>query len=253
MEDKPLRLHVESGIARITLARPDRHNALDAGAITLFRELLERVAGDPGARVLLLTGEGERTFCSGAALGELERGELSGETFDALATQLAALELPSVCALNGSVYGGGAEIALACDYRIGVEGMRLLVPAARIGLCYPPAGIGRYVAKLGADAAMRILMGAEEFDAEGLRTLGYLHRVVAAERLAAEAGALAAHLAALAPLAVRAMKRLVGDAARGRTDAAMAARLAGTCAASADLREGLAARREKRAPRFGGS
>jgi enoyl-CoA hydratase/carnithine racemase len=253
MHDAPLLLDIDAGVARITLARPEQHNALGAAAIGRFHALLRDVEADPGVRALLLTGSGERTFCSGAALDELERGELSGEMFDTLTTRLAELPLPTVCALNGSVYGGGAEIALACDYRIGVEGMRLLVPAARIGLCYPLEGLGRYVAKLGADASLRILMAAEEFDTAGLREIGYLHRVVAPEQLATEAAALARRLAALAPMAVRSMKRIIGAIAQGRADPAEARGLIDACAASADLREGLAARREKRTARFTGS
>ena len=252
MSDDTVRISHEGSVARITLARAEQHNALGAAGIARFREVLDHVAGNPRIRVLLLTGEGERTFCSGAALDELERGELSGEMFDTLTTQLATLPQPSVCALNGSVYGGGAEIALACDYRMGVEGMRLLVPAARIGLCYPPAGIARYVARLGADAALRILAGAEEFDAQALHSMGYLHRIVPRKVLATESAALTAHLAALAPLAVRAMKQAVMDAAHGRLDMTAARHAADACAASEDLREGLAARREKRLPRFTG-
>lgn len=252
MPKAPVTLAIDGAIARITLARPEQHNALGAQEIALFRALLEEIERDAGVRVLVLRGSGARTFCSGAALDELESGELSGAQFDSLTSQLATLSVPSVCALNGSVYGGGAEIALCCDYRIGVEGMRALVPAARIGLCYPLNGLQRYVDKLGLGAAKRILVGAEEFNAEGLLALGYLHRVVAAEHLDAEAETLARHLAGLAPLAVRAMKRLLGTIANGTLDRAEAERLTRQCAESDDLKEGLAAQRERRAPRFAG-
>jgi enoyl-CoA hydratase/carnithine racemase len=253
MQKPALGLEKRNGIATITLARPAQHNALGNAEIGLFRQLLETVAHDVSTRVLLITGEGERTFCSGASLDELESGSLSGEMFDALTSQVAAMPIPTVCALNGSVYGGGAEIALSCDYRIGVEGMRLLVPAARIGLCYPLEGLRRYVDTLGLGAATRILVGAEQFDAAQLLAIGYLHRVVEPERLGAEAKALASHLAGLAPLAVRAMKRLLGAIAAGTLDREDAIRMLQACAGSQDLKEGLAARREGRAARFGGN
>jgi enoyl-CoA hydratase/carnithine racemase len=253
MHGEPVLLAIDGAVARLTLARPAQHNALGAAEIARLGELLDDAVRHPDVRALVLTATGDRTFCSGAALDELEDGSLSGARFDALTAHIATLELPTVCALNGSVYGGGAEIALACDYRIGVEGMRLLVPAARIGLCYPPGGIRRYVAKLGLDTTLRILMGAEEFDAEVLHRTGYLHRVVAAERLADEADALARHLAALAPLAVRAMKRIAHEAANGTLDLRRAEATARACTESADLAEGLRARREKRAPRFAGN
>jgi enoyl-CoA hydratase/carnithine racemase len=246
-------LEQRNHVARITLNLPTRHNALGAVEIARLVEVLADVERDAGTRVVVLSGAGERTFCSGAALGELQRGELSGETWSALTDRLAGLALPTVCVLNGNVYGGGAEIALACDYRIGVDSMRLLVPAARIGLCYPLAGLQRYVDKLGLSAAKRILVVSEELDAENLRLIGFLHRSVAREQLAAEEAALAAQLAGLAPLAVRTMKRLLGDIACGELDRDAAVAAIRACEESTDLQEGLAAQRERRAPRFTGA
>jgi enoyl-CoA hydratase/carnithine racemase len=130
--------------------------------------------------------------------------------------------------------------------------MRIRVPAARIGLCYPLSGLQRYVGKLGLDVATRMLVGAEEFDAQGLREAGFLHRVLPREQLQAQAMDLAQSLADLAPLAVRTMKRLLGQIARGDLDARVAQLAIDACSASADLQEGLSAQREKRTPRFSG-
>jgi len=252
MSDDPILFSRDGHIARITLNNPAQHNALGAAEISRFRDCLCAVEADPSLRVLLLTGNGERTFCAGASLKQFQSGDMSGELFSTLTDQLAALPIPSVCALNGNVFGGGAEIALCCDYRIGVDELRLLVPAARIGICYPLNGLQRYVDKLGLGAAKRILVASEELAAETLLAIGFLHRAVPRERLGAESEAFARHLAGLAPLAVRAMKQILGGIARGDMDSAAAARLAQQCAQSHDLQEGLAAQREKRAPRFTG-
>lgn len=252
MSDDTILFSRHGHIARITLNDPARHNALGAAEISRLRDCLGAVAADPALRVLLLTGNGERTFCAGASLKQFQSGDMSGELFSTLTDQLAALPIPSVCALNGNVFGGGAEIALCCDYRIGVDDVRLLVPAARIGICYPLNGLQRYVDKLGLGAAKRILVASEELAAETLLAIGFLHRVVPRERLGAESEAFARHLAGLAPLAVRAMKQILGGIARGEIDMKEAARLAQRCAESQDLQEGLAAQREKRAPRFTG-
>jgi enoyl-CoA hydratase/carnithine racemase len=252
MSDDTILFSRDGHIARITLNNPARHNALGAAEISRLRDCLGTVATDPALRVLLLTGNGEHTFCAGASLKQFQSGDMSGELFSTLTDQLAALPIPSVCALNGNVFGGGAEIALCCDYRIGVDDVRLLVPAARIGICYPLNGLQRYVDKLGLGAAKRILVASEELAAETLLAIGFLHRAVPRERLGAESEAFARHLAGLAPLAVRAMKQILGGIARGDMDSATASRLAQECAQSRDLQEGLAAQREKRAPRFTG-
>lgn len=253
MPESPLLLSIERHIARITLNNPETHNALGREEIELFRSLLTRAQADPQVRVLLLDARGERTFCAGASLKQLQAGDLSGDMFNTLTEQLAALRIPSVCALNGNVFGGGAEIALCCDYRIGVSGSRMLVPAARIGLCYPPGGLRRYVDKLGLSAAKRILVASEELTADSMLVIGFLHRVVEREALERESLAFAAHLAGLAPLAVQAMKELLGSIAGGNLDPALAERHVRNCALSADLQEGLAAQRERRAARFQGN
>jgi enoyl-CoA hydratase/carnithine racemase len=252
MQAQSILLERGDHIARITLNLPARHNAMGAAEIERLTAVLDEVEQDGETRAVVLTGAGERTFCSGAALGQLQSGAMSGETWSTLTDRLAALALPTVCVLNGNVYGGGAEIALACDYRIGVDSLRLLVPAARIGLCYPLAGLQRYVDKLGLSAAKRILVVAEELDAAELRLIGFLHRAVPRERLEAESAALATHLAGLAPLAVRGMKRLLGAIARGELDREDALATIRRCAESGDLQEGLAAQRERRAPVFRG-
>jgi len=252
MSEAGFELTRTSGVACIRLARPQQHNSLGSADIRALREALAAIGADAELRVLLLTGAGERSFCSGASLKELASGEMSGELFSTLTDALASLELPTVCALNGDAWGGGAELALCCDYRLGVEGMRMRVPAARIGLCYPLSGLQRYVGKLGLDVATRMLVGAEEFDAQSLREAGFLHRVLPREQLQAQAMDLAQSLADLAPLAVRTMKRLLGQIARGDLDARAAQLAIDACSASADLQEGLSAQREKRKPRFSG-
>lgn len=252
MAEPGFEMTMAGDVACIRLARPEQHNSLGRADIEALCARFSALRADPAVRVLLLTGAGERTFCSGASLKELAGGTMSGEVFSTLTDALAALEIPTICALNGDAWGGGAELALCCDYRFGVQGMRLRVPAAQIGLCYPLAGLQRYVDRLGPDLAIRLLVCAEEFDAPALQTAGYLHRVLPREQLLPEASALAERLSALAPLAVKTMKRLLGEIARGQLDAPSARSAIEACATSADLQEGLAAQREKRAPRFNG-
>jgi len=240
-------------IGKLLLNIPERHNSLGRGELEAIQACLEEVAADPQVRVLVLTGAGDKTFCAGASLGELGAGEISDNCFQATTGQLAALQTPTICALNGSVYGGGVEMALSCDFRIGVSGTRLQVPAAAIGLCYPPEGINRFVERLGVNLAKRILVASEEFDAEQMLEIGFLDHLVLPGQLDDRTDELAQHIAGLAPLAVRAMKAILQQSAAGSINPEVAGELSRQCLESEDLQEGFAAKREKRAARFKGA
>ncbi|WP_181164467.1 enoyl-CoA hydratase/isomerase family protein [Amaricoccus solimangrovi] len=236
---------------RLTLNRPEAHNALDAAALGALRETLEAWA-EEDLRALVLTGTGG-SFCSGVSLGDV--AELDFATDNPLTRLCDTLErfpAPTIAALNGGVYGGGVELALACDFRVGVTGMRAFAPPARLGIHYEPAGIDRAIQRLGAQMARRIFLLAEEFEAEALLAHGFLDHLVAPEALDAKVSGMTATLEGLAPLAVRGMKRTILELTRGALDAEAARTRVAACFASADHAEGLAARKERRAPRFEG-
>ena len=239
-------------IARITLNMPQSHNALGREELQTFEELLSRVEADAEVRSLVITGAGEKTFCAGASLKQLGAGELDDDSFQKATTRLAQVEVPTICALNGSVFGGGVELALSCDFRIGVEGARMRVPAAAFGLCYPVSGIKLFAERLGLTVAKRILVASEEFDAEAMLGIGFLDHLVLRSQLEDQAMSLAERIAGLAPLTVRAMKKILQQAASGSVNLDEARELSELCMRSQDLQEGLAAQREKRRPRFSG-
>lgn len=246
------RLELAGPVARIVLDRPERHNSLEAADLARFREHLAAVEDDESIRVLIVTGSGDATFCSGASLGQIESGEMSGHVFETLTVDLASVRVPTVCALNGSAYGGGAELALCCDFRIGVFGTRLSVPASSLGICYPASGLRRYLTELGPAVTRRIMLAGEELDAEEMLRVGFLDRLVSPLELEGATDELATHLAGTAPLAVQAMKRILRGLSLGRLDADEADALIARCQDSDDLHEGLRARREGRAPVFRG-
>ncbi len=204
-------------------------------------------------RVLVLTGSGQATFCAGASLGQIDSGEMNGQVFEELTDALSSVKVPSICALNGSAFGGGVELALCCDFRIGVAGSRVAVPAARLGLCYPLGGIERFVSALGPGVTARLLLAAEELEDAEMLASGFLHALVPPGELERATDELASRLASLAPLAVQAMKRLVREAALGSVDEPAARELIARCARSDDFREGMRARREGRTPDFRGT
>lgn len=244
----------DDGVATITLRRPQHRNRLHREDLHRLREHFAALHDDPRARVLVLTGEGE-AFSAGFHIGELDAADnatadpyLFEETVDAL----EALPLPTVARLNGSVYGGGTDLALACDFRIGVDTLSLRMAAAGLGLHYYPSGLQRYVERLGLGAAKRLFLLAEVVPAAELLRIGYLDEAVPADRLDARVQYIVDTLAGNAPLAVRLMKLSLNEVARGRLDLPTIRRRESLCATSADLREGLAAFAARRKPQFQG-
>ncbi|HTZ37638.1 MAG TPA: enoyl-CoA hydratase/isomerase family protein, partial [Stellaceae bacterium] len=238
---------IDDGRATIRLNRPREHNRIEPDDLALLRETFTRIDRDPAVRVLVLTGTG-RSFSSGyhiGALVEQKAGRLPPQggdaSFETVVNRLEALRIPTIAALQGSVYGGATDLALACDFRIGVAGIRMLMPAARLGIVYYPSGLERYVSRLGLAAAKRLFLTAEPIDAEAMRRIGYLDEVVPAEALAARVDALAATLASNAPLALAGLKRALNEAAVGRLDRDALAAARERSAASADHAEALQA------------
>ncbi|MFK8050991.1 MAG: enoyl-CoA hydratase/isomerase family protein [Halioglobus sp.] len=240
-------------VGRLTLNNPEQHNSLGADEFSAIQHYLEQLSKDDQVRVLIVTGTGSKTFCAGASLKQLGSGQIDGDSFQATTDQLASLAIPTICSLNGNVFGGGVELALSCDFRIGIEGSRLRVPAAAIGLCYPLSGMQRFVERLGINMAKRILLAAEEFDAQAMLEIGFLDHLVEAQQLERHTASLADNLAAMAPLAVRAMKDILQQAATGEIDMDSAKALSRQCQESTDLVEGFTAQREKRTPIFTGN
>jgi enoyl-CoA hydratase/carnithine racemase len=250
--------------ATIRLNRPRQHNRIEPDDLAVLRETFARIDDDPRVRVLVLTGTG-KSFSSGYHIGALverhaakpdnapgNEAEPGGDSFERTVDRLEALRVPTIAALNGSVYGGSTDLALACDFRIGVEGMQLLMPAARLGIVYYPSGIERYVARLGIGAAKKLFLTAQPIDTQEMLRIGYLDECVPAPGLAAQVDALAATLAGNAPLALAGLKRAINEIAGGRLDRTELADARARCAASEDHAEALHAWGEKRAPVFRG-
>jgi enoyl-CoA hydratase/carnithine racemase len=254
-------LHIDeaSGRATLSLQRPQQANRLHREDLLALQQLLahlhERVHAQDGLRVLVLQSSGP-VFCAGFNLQEISQSAQAAaadpQLFERTVDALAALPLPTVARLQGGVYGGATDLALACDFRIGVPDTTLRMPAAHLGLHFYPGGLRRFVAKLGLAQAKRLFLLAPTVPAEELLRIGYLDRLVPADTLDAEVDALAAALAAGAPLAVQGMKLSLDEIAGGGFELDSLRAREARCAASDDLREGLQALAEKRAPRFNG-
>ena len=250
-------LIISEGRAVVRLSRPREHNRLEPADLTVLREIFDRVDADPSIRVLVITGTG-KSFSSGFHIGALaERKATTSDdqdpdAFQKMVDRLENLRVPTIAALNGGVYGGATDLALACDFRIGVPGMKMFMPASRLGIVYYPSGLRRYVNRLGLAAAKKLFLTAQPMETEELRRIGYLDEIVTPETLMARVEELAHQMTANAPLSLAGHKRALNQVAAGQLDLDELARVRKACAASEDHKEALAAWAAKRAPVFKG-
>jgi enoyl-CoA hydratase/carnithine racemase len=253
--------HVQDGVAVVTLNRPERRNALTRPMLEDLGAVLREVESDDDIACLVLTGAGG-AFCAG---GDLSRFD---ELHDARAYRHVAhrltdlvesverLEKPVVAAIDGVVTGAGLALALACDWRIGTPGARILFREGRVGLVPTHGGLTRLVKLLGLAKAKEALLGGEDLDAEAARGAGLLSELApGADELPALAHARVDKMLGRAPLSFAAAKRLLHLAADvDQHSAIVAESLAQTALLqSDDHREGLAAVRERREPAFRGA
>ena len=241
--------------ATIRLNRPRHLNRLQPEDLDALLKLFDRIEADSTIRALVLTGTG-RAFSAGYDLGSIAeraanaREQTAGSAFEVVVNRLEDLAVPTICRINGGVYGGSTDLALACDFRIGVDTCEMFMPAARLGLHYYKSGIRRYVSRLGLDNAKKLFLTAQKIGATEMLRIGYLTAVAPAEALDAEVDKLAAILAGNAPVAMRGMKRTINEIARGALDEDAADQRHRDSMRGAEIKEGIKAFAEKRPPRF---
>ncbi len=255
MTDRRIRLTIDGGIARLTIDRPEKLNALDADMVdALARECREIERSS--ARVVILSGEG-KAFSAGGDIAAW-----SGEAPDnfgrfwvreghAAFDALARLRQPVIAVLDGHALGGGLELAATADLRIAEEQIRIGQPETGLGIIPGWSGTQRAVRRFGAQTVRRMAVFGEVFSAEEARALGIVDHVVPTGTALAKAEDLAARVLKRGPRATELAKMMIA-AAEGEETGRVVESLAGALAAgSAELQEGLAAFRDKRAPDFG--
>jgi enoyl-CoA hydratase len=250
---------VASGLARITVNRPDKLNALNGTVIRELGEAAEAAANDPAVRAVILTGAGPKAFVAGADIGELTtQGPMDGRA-RARAGQLVFrafehMNKPVIAAVNGFALGGGCELAMACHIRIASDTAKFGQPEVKLGLLPGYGGTVRLPRIVGKGRALELLLTGAMIDAPEALRIGLVSRVVPADRLLMEAETLARGIMEQGPLAVRSVLEAV-DAGyeMSQQDALLLeASLFGLLSSTDDMREGTRAFLEKRKPAFEG-
>jgi enoyl-CoA hydratase/carnithine racemase len=256
-----LRVDIRSGVVRLLIDNGSKRNAFDLDMWRALPPIFAAIGAEPEARVVVLSGGQGLPFCSGADISEFSTVRATSEggrayeqanvdAFDAI----SACSRPTIAAISGFCMGGGMGIASACDLRVAQEGTVFGIPAAKLGVGYPPAAMRFVVAAVGAQRAMEMFFTARRVTAKEALEIGFLSRLFEAESFEGGVDDLAATIALNAPLTLRAAKAAIRAAAQlpnaPSPDACEA--LAKACFDSADYTEGRAAFLEKRAPKFRG-
>lgn len=252
-----LQVVVQDGIATVTLDRPDRYNALGARIVDELKVALDEIEKDAEARAMILTGAGERAFCSGVDLKE--RREMDPDSrwahnreLNDFVQRLSRTQLPTVAAMNGLALGGGFEVTLACDFRIAAEHAEFALPEVGIGIIPGAGGTQRLPRLIGPARAKELILTARRIDARTALEMGILSKVVSKDALADEARSLAEEAAKNSPLAVAYAKAAIEVATETPIEQGLRFETAAirTTLASEDYEIGLSAFAEKRAPEF---
>jgi enoyl-CoA hydratase/carnithine racemase len=249
-------LSIAGNVATITLNRPAQRNRLENSDLQTLLEHFDAVNEAVAVRVLVLTanttGQPKPVFCAGYDIGgfsELGGGAIA---FEKVPDELARLRPVTVCALNGSVYGGATDIVLACDLRIGLQGIEWRMPATALGLHYYPTGLQRYLRSFGVSATKRAFLSARPFSWQQLENLGLFEEFSDGSEWHSNLESLIQDIQALAPLATQATKKSLNEISAGQMDLTALRARESLTAQSADFAEGRKAFAERRKPVFKG-
>lgn len=260
--DDHLLVRREGAVASVVINRPEQRNAISFAMWSRLPAIFAEIDEDDGVRVVLLTGAGDRAFSAGADVKDFERTRSTpaqareyGERVEAACAALGALSKPTIAVVRGYCLGGGLELAVCADIRVGARDARLGLPAARRGIAVSHAHVARLLAVAGRSTATYLLLSGREIPAADALAAGLLNSVHAPEDLDGYVAELAAAIAVLSPVSHRLHKGVLRDLAAFGPAANVPADRLGlpeTAASSEDFREGVRSFLERREPDFPG-
>lgn len=248
---------VESGIATVTVNRPEKLNALNAATIRELGTCFEAIAGQDSIQVVILRGAGEKAFVAGADINELSRmkaseAEMIARQGQAVMNRIENLGKPVIGAIGGFALGGGCELAMACTFRYAAHSARLGLPETGLGLIPGFGGTQRLPRLIGKGRALELILGGEMISADEACTLGLINKVFPAGELMDAVHSMAESLVTKSSLTLRLALQAVNGGMEISQDSGchLEAGLFGVAGASNDAHEGCSAFLEKRKPQF---
>lgn len=249
-------------VARLRIANPERRNALDHEILGAIASALPRLDDGIATRCVVITGT-PPLFSAGYDIAGFTEDAFEDETealvahpFQAAMEAIVAHPWPTVAAINGLCLGGGLEMAISCDLRIAAAGAKLGMPPAKIGLIYGHTGLRRFLETIGLPRTREMFYTGRNLDAARAESIGLVNEVVADAEIEGAAIALAAEIAAAAPLSVRGNKRVIdvltANPVLSEAQEEELVELRRSCFGSDDFREGIRAFAEKRRPAWTG-
>jgi len=259
MEAKNTLCEKSEGIATITINRPEVRNALNEETVAELFTRFEDAEKDENIRVIVITGAGDRAFCSGLDLNIIKgvspmKGTENSRIGQHLCNLIEALGKPVIAAINGFALGGGTELAMACDIRIASENAQLGQTEINLGLIPGWGGTQRLPRFVGKGIAKEMIFTGKRIDAKTAERLGLVNAVVPADQLMAKVKELALELASKPPIAIRLLKALINNSTETHPDIGLwqEAEAFGLVTSTEDFNEGVTAFLEKRKPQYKG-
>ena len=264
MEDKILLVQRKNNVCTLVLNRPEKKNSLSPELIEMLLQTLEELSTDNSLRAMIIRGAGDKAFCSGYDIRSLPT-KLGGNVKEQLKTlkpieslfqNLVNYPFPVIAMLNGIAFGGGCELAICCDIRIGAEDICIGMPAAKLGIAYPWSGLQRFIQVLGLRSTKEIFFTGRTYEGLRLKETGLVDYLVTREELEMFTYKMAQEIAANAPLALKGTKRIINlllqSTRMDENDLMEAGAITEAAFQSEDLKAGQLAFLEKRKPQFKG-